>query len=115
MGRKVRYMKDILTKLFGKNSANKENHEDFVGIIPKALYNVGWDINISGYKKITNEWQRVYDKDLEKVKELLTNQVAEMHKAIEEAHNQKKEFVNLHNNILKLSDVSSITSYCYKM
>lgn len=102
---------NILKKLFKKKSENKE----VVAHTPTPMYNIGWEININGQRRVSSEWQRVDDKDVKEVKELIKTQVEEMHKILEKAHAQKKEFVNLDNNVFRLSDVSSVTSYCYKI
>jgi hypothetical protein len=107
-------MKNILKKLFGKEEPNNKEITP-PSCIPETLYNIGWEINISGSKRVSSEWQRVDEKDIKEVKESLKNQVEEMHKILEEAHTQKKEYVNLYDNVFKLSDVSSVTSYCYKI
>lgn len=107
-------MKNIFKKLFGKKEPNNKEIMP-PSYIPEILYNLGWEININGNRRVSSEWQRVDEKDIKEAKELLKNQVEEMHKILEKAHAQKKEFVNLESNVFRLSDVSSVTSYCYKI
>ena len=107
-------MKNIFKKLFAKEEPNNKEIMP-PSCIPETLYNLGWEINISGSKRVSSEWQRVNEKDINEAKESLKNQVEEMHKILEKAHTQKKEFVNLESNVFRLNDVSSVTSYCYKI
>ena len=104
-------MKNLLNKFFKK----EEKQEAITATIPKALYNIGWEININGYKKIACDWPRLDENDLKEVRDIVKTEVENMRNALEEAHTQKKEFVNLNNNVFRLSDVTSITSYCYKI
>lgn len=104
---------NFINKLFPKKKTEEPSTAK-VTIVPN-LYNIGWEININNLRKTSCEWQRVNETEANEIKEKLKAEIENMEKILEEAHAQKKEFVNLNDNVFRLSDVSSITSYCYKI
>lgn len=102
-------------KLFKNLFNKKEKPVEVPTVIPPPLYTLGWQIKLKDGHSTLVEWQRIPKEEVKEVESLINNQVKEMHTSLEEAIRDNKEFVNLNNNLFRVSDVDRITSHSYKI
>lgn len=100
----------MFKNLFKKKETPVESPVD----VPE-LYNLGWQIKLKNGMTTTREWQRVTKEEVDEIQKFISDEVKEMHAALEEASKKKKHFVNLKDNVYRLEDVCSISSHNYKI
>ena len=75
---------------------------------PTPIYKIGWTIYMKDGTSSTRVWNNVSHNELNDITSVVKDEVKQMHIALELAATEKKEFVNLSSNLLRLNDVSKI-------
>jgi hypothetical protein len=73
-----------------------------------STYKIGWMIYTKDGTNPTRFWENVSHNQRIDITSIAEHEVKQMHVALELAATEKKEFVNLSSNLLRLSDVSKI-------